>query len=727
MTSPEDDAGLLGRKRVRVRLRPNLLIVPQREGAATRYVVKDPVSLAFFRLDERQHAVVALMDGSRTLDEVREAFEQAHRPERLPAEELEAFAAQLLANGLAISDAPLAGATLYEKGEQLRQRSLRSVVLSALSIRIPLFDPDRLLGRLAPVLGRLFSPGGALLVAAATLSAAALVLTHWGDVLARLPHFRELLTFRALATFWVAFGAVKILHEFGHGLCCRRLGGEVHEMGVLVLLGFPAAYCDVSDAWKLPNKWRRIAVAAAGVYVELLVASIAVFVWWFTDRASLAHQVSFGLILVCGAQTLLFNANPLARFDGYYALSDWLDVPNLADVSWQALRARLLGWLGLPAAPALPLSRGRKNFVVLYAMAAAAYRWCVLVVAFVLLHDALAPYKLGSLVVVLALAVAAAVLAGPLGRAARALTEHGRFREMKPIRLCLVLAGVVLALVVVFAVPFPRTVEGAAVFQVEPEQAERVAAPDCGGFLAEVYARDGQTVREGDVLAVLVNPKLEVAVRINEADLELRRQQRQDLAAQLAESAADDRAAAELRQTDFEIEALAREAASLREQKKRLVLRAPRAGLVLSAPARERAGEWLEKGAEVFRVGNDRALRAVVLLDPEARRQVRGGAGATVRVRGGARSWPAVVSAVAEVEAQQVPPALAKGLGGDVPTTTDPATKQERPHEQHYLVALRLGAADRSVHPGVVGRARIDVGSETLWERVRRSMSGAFR
>lgn len=117
---------------------------------------------------------------------------------------------------------------------------------------------------------------------------------------------------------------MKIIHEFGHGLACKTFGGEVHEMGLLFLVFSPCMYCNVSDAWTLPSKWQRIVISAAGIYVELLIASIATFIWWRTDHGTFINNMCMSLMVVCSVSTFVFNANPLMRFDGYYVLADWL-------------------------------------------------------------------------------------------------------------------------------------------------------------------------------------------------------------------------------------------------------------------------------------------------------------------------------------------------------------------------------------------------------------------
>jgi putative peptide zinc metalloprotease protein len=330
--APTTAAGdLEARKKVRVRLRPNLAFVPQQTGAGMCYILQDPVSLRYFRLDEKQRFVVDRLDGTQTLEEIRAAYEQRFRPDRVTLEELEGFAAQLLDGGLAQTDSPQAGPRLFERAEKQRQQERWARLLNVLSLRVPLFNPNRLLDRFAPWLGFLFTPAFAVVALALMFTALGLVVTHWAEFVARLPAAREYLNVQTVFTLWIALGAVKILHEFGHGLSCKAAGGQVTEMGVLWLLFFPSLYCDVTDSWRIPTKRRRIAVSAAGIYVELLIAALATFGWWLTDPSTTVHVLCLALIVVCSVNTVVLNANPLMRFDGYYILSDWLEIPNLAE------------------------------------------------------------------------------------------------------------------------------------------------------------------------------------------------------------------------------------------------------------------------------------------------------------------------------------------------------------------------------------------------------------
>lgn len=706
---------------MRVRARPNLRIAAQSCGAQTIYVIKDPITMRYFRLDEKQRFLLGLMDGAHTLAEMQTEYERKFRPDRLSFDELEHFVAELLEGGLVQSASPAASRLMVERAKK-QSRQWWLSLLNVLCIKIPLGNPDRFLTRWQAFGSVVF--GRALLACSLALFAAALGLlaTHWQEFLARLPVYEDFFRFETLLCLWLTFGLVKVLHELGHALCCKRMGAEVQEIGVVVLFFFPTLYCNVSDAWLLPNKWRRIAVSAAGIYVELLLAAIATFVWWWTDSATFAHQLAFAVMLFCSVNTVVCNANPLMRFDGYHVLADWLEAPNLAQQCQRTLQAAFLRWLGVEIRDVPPTGRVGTRFLFGFGLASLVYRWYVTALVLFFVFEFMKKHHVPIVGWLLA-AISLTLLIGvPIWGLVRWLHQQGRFPDMKPARLWLslaVLAGLTAAF---FLMPLPMKVRGVALVQTAPEQVHRVIVPEAEGFLEEVHVRDGQRVKADEVLAVLVNPKLEIKARLNEADQALRVQQQNAFIAQFADiDEADDSALAGWQECEHELKALAQEHRTLKEQRDRLILRAPAAGVVMGLVLREEKGKWLDKGTEFCRVGNDETLRVLVLVDSADQRQVQVGSQASIFIHGSAgRQWAGVVTAIAQVEAKNIPAALSNRVGGEVATQHDAATNMEKPHAPHYLVSIYLKGGDPSIQPGLLGRVKIDVASQTMAWRVRR-------
>ncbi|MBU6296142.1 MAG: hypothetical protein KJS91_15785, partial [Planctomycetes bacterium] len=285
MSLAEQKVDVERRKMVRVRLRPDLVIDAHRYEGRTYYIIKDPVSLRYYRLKEHEHFLLGFMDGQKTLNDAQKAYERHYRPDRLKLEDLEAFAQQLVRAGLAQNESPAAGQLLYDRRAKRKRTELVQTLTNLLYIKVPVFDPDRLLRWMLQFTSFVFS--GLFFLASLVLMASAvgLVTLHFDVFLSKLPSYYEFFSFKTIIYLWIALGVVKVIHEFGHGLSCRYYGGEVHEMGFLLLCFSPALYANVSDAWTLPNKWHRIIISAAGIYVELVIASIATFVWWYTPAS----------------------------------------------------------------------------------------------------------------------------------------------------------------------------------------------------------------------------------------------------------------------------------------------------------------------------------------------------------------------------------------------------------------------------------------------------------
>ncbi len=342
--------------------RPGLVIRPL--GGDGRYVVKDPHSGAYFELGEEEHFLLQQLDGEQDAGDVCRAFGERFG-EPLSADDLDGFVAMAAKQGLlrdgeterrsdgeqnprnnSVAPPPSISPSLRPSVSKPRQ--------SLLYWRRNIFDPDRFFTRLAPKIPFFWTPAF-LFVSAACIALATLIVWTGRHELAG--SLRSSLRWETAVLVWLTLLAVTLLHESAHGLTCKHYGGEVHEIGFLLMYFMPCFYCNVSDAWLFPEKSKRLWVTFAGGYFELFLWALAVFVWRVTVPGSLINGLAFVVLSVCGVQTL-FNFNPLLKLDGYYLLSDWLEVPNLRQRSFERFKAhaRRLLWGG--AGPA-PHRRGR--------------------------------------------------------------------------------------------------------------------------------------------------------------------------------------------------------------------------------------------------------------------------------------------------------------------------------------------------------------------------------
>jgi putative peptide zinc metalloprotease protein len=365
---------------------------------------------------------------------------------------------------------------------------------------------------------------------------------------------------------------------------------------------------------------------------------------------------------------------------------------------------------------------------VAYAVLSHAYRCVVLGGTLYIAFGYLKDHRLSAVGHFLALAVALSLFAWPAVRFFHGLRVRGRLPEMRPARVWLLLGAGAALLMFTFGVPLPVKVRGLGLIQVAPSHLRRVATPESGGFLEQVHVRDGQQVRAGEVLAVLTNPKLEIKLRVLEAERALRLQQQAAQVAQRADSpVADEEDVERWQRYHAEVQGLDSQCAQLRERAARLVLRAPCDGAVMALRPIDETGKWLDAGSLICSIGNTGALRTLVLVEPADRKLVAAGAAATVRVHGGgSRVTQGTVRLAAHMEAQNIPPQLSHHAGGEISTYQDPVSRAETPQRQHFLVTVDLADAGPEPTPGVLARVQIDAGAQTIWWRVKRYLAVTF-
>ena len=297
---------------------------------------------------------------------------------------------------------------------------------------------------------------------------------------------------------------MKIIHEFGHGLTAKHFGGEVHEMGMLFLVLTPALYCDVTDSWLLPNKWKRIWISAAGIYVECFLASIATFVWWYSTPG-LLNSLAMATMFICSVNTIMFNANPLLRYDGYYVMADWLEIPNLRIKSTQffgyLFQEKVLG-LEIPVQSYMP--RSRRYLFVTYAIASYIYRWFVTFAILWFLSQVLKPYKLESVSYLLAVGSLVPLVGMPFYQIFKFVRTPGRLRKVKKARAAAFGVAAIALVAGILLIPTPLRIQGSMVLKLaKPEE----VYAEVEGRLVELNVKNGDWVKKDTVLAKLSNPE----------------------------------------------------------------------------------------------------------------------------------------------------------------------------------------------------------------------------
>src|SRR3954447_9707589 len=489
---------------LRVKLRPDLIIQPQFYEGMTHYVIKDPIALKYFRFKVEEYFLLQQLDGAQNLQDVKKSFERKYRPQTISIEDLTRFVAQLHEAGLAQIDSPDQAKVLIRRRRKNRWKKVWQFLANILYIKIPIIDPEKLLSGMYPYFRWLFTPYFVAASVGMMLAALTLVASQWATFSARLPEFQSFFNWHTIFYFWISLAIIKVIHEFGHGLTAKHFGGEVHEMGMLFLVLTPALYCDVTDSWLLPNKWKRIWISAAGIYVECFLASIATFVWWNTEQG-LLNSLCVATMFICSVNTIMFNANPLLRYDGYYVMSDWLEIPNLRVKSTQffsyLFQEKVLG-LELPVQSYMP--RARRSLFVIYAIASYVYRWIVTFSILFFLSQFLKPYKLGSISAIMAIGSLVPLIGMPLYQMFKFVRTPGRMRKVKKARAASFAVVAVATLAGVLLIPTPLRVQGTLVLTAAKPALIYAEVP---GVLREMPIRDGAWVKKGDLIATLSNPE----------------------------------------------------------------------------------------------------------------------------------------------------------------------------------------------------------------------------
>jgi putative peptide zinc metalloprotease protein len=716
------------RKHVRLRLRRDLNIAPQKYEGRTYWVVKDPVAMRYYRFKEQEHFLLQFMDGDHTLDEAQKEYEKRFRPERLKLEDLEHFGQQLLTAGLAQNESPRAGKQLFDRRKKRLRSEWMQTLTNILYIKIPIFDPDKLLTRMMPWCGWVFSGWFLALAHLYFLFTILFVALHFERFYDNLPRYQEFFTFGNLGWMWLALGVVKVIHEFGHGLSCRKYGGEVHEMGALFLCLSPCLYCNVSDAWTMPSKWKRICISYAGIYIELAIAATATFVWWYTPSHPFINNLALCLMVVCSVSTVIFNANPLMRYDGYYVMADWLEIPNLRDRSNRFLKNTVLEYcLGVEVQPETYMATTRKVLFITYAIVSYIYRWVITYSILIFMASFLKPYKLQVVSEMIAIAAAASMVGWPLWRLGKNLHRRGRLPDMKTGRA--VVSGLLVAAVLIafFTVPLPVSrVRQVGLVQLQ-DDAEHPVLLHEDGRLDKLLVHEGQFVHKDDVLAELSNRELDRKFYDAEAQCDILRQQRDQIAQRLSEPLNDREAGSQLRTrmttTQEELSRCEKQLAILKPHREALTLRALADGWVINPPRPDEVGKTFERQqpAPFCTIGNPDRLRILVPVKPSDYRLLRQDREAleregkdlpvTIRIQGrDSHTWKGEWMAMPESEARTILPQLSNKGGGPIPIKPSADPNKLEPVSQQYVLSIAIDNPqnDKAIVPGSMGQVKIE-------------------
>lgn len=737
-------------RKLSLRVRPDLTVRQQRYLGEAYWVVKEPVGLNYFRFHEEEFAILQMLDGQISLEEIKDQFEQEFAPQKITYQDLQQFIGMLHRSGLVISESAGQGRQLRKRRDEKKRKELLGKMSNIFAIRFRGIDPERFLNWSYPMVKWMFHPAVVFFCLALAVSALLLVIIQFDIFRSRLPTFHEFFGRGNWLYLAITMGVVKVLHELGHGFSCKHFGGECHEIGVMILVFTPCLYCNVSDSWMLPSKYRRAMIGASGMYVEMILASIATFLWWFSDPTTLINQLSLSVMFICSVSTLVFNGNPLLRFDGYYILMDLAEIPNLRQKSTEVLKRFMVHLcLGLeqPENPFLPESN--RFLFGLYTVAAVVYRWVVVFSIVWFLNMVLEPYGLKVLGQLLAAVGFFGLVVQPLYRLGKFFYTPGRMHKVKRLNLITSIAVVGTVLGLVIFLPLPYSINCA--FQIAPRDAAPVYV-DVRGQVEAIHVEDGAVVQAGDPLLTLRNHDLELAVIDLQGELTVARERLRGLERR---SHVDDTAGMQIQQAR-EIEATIEKQLQEKQQElSRLNIVAPVDGIVLPVETKQlpneegRLPQWsgspldpknlnasYQPGELICRVGDPQSLEAelvvdqanIDLLDQAMARQAQPIAVLQFDAFPG-RTLTSRVVDVARDEIRAMSPTLSSRAGGDVSTQQDRGSGQLRPLSTSYQARVPLD--DQEDLRGLLtigqhGSAKVYTRWQSLGQRLYRFVARTF-
>lgn len=692
------------------RLRPHARLHRHRYRGELWYLLQDRASGRVHRFTPAARTVIGAMDGERTVGDIWE-FANRSLGERAPTQdEVIQLLGQLHAADLLQSDVTPDVAELFARGKREAKSRRTRAWGNPMAMRLPLWDPERFLEWLRPWIGLVWGRWGALVWLAVVVPALFLMPSHWPELTHNFSD--RVLAVDNLLILSFLFPVIKALHEFGHASATKAGGGEVHDMGLILLVLMPVPYVEASAATAFRSKYQRAIVGAAGMAVELFIAALAFYAWLLVEPG-VTKAALFNVMLIAGVSTLVFNGNPLLRYDAYYILCDLIEMPNLAVRAtryWGYLFERYA--LGAHEVEPPDATRSEKTWFVFYGLAATAYRMFVTIV--IALFIASRFFLIG---VVLALWALAAMALVPLVRALRHVAAAPSLRRRRSRALGVTFGSAAALAFLLVAVPLPYHSDAEGVVWLSEQAIVRTAT---GGFVQRFEAKPGTRVAAGDALVLTYEPTLHAQLLLSEARL-------QELEASYAAEFVADRARAKL--VREKLESARAELALAEERVGDSIVRARASGVFVVPQSADLPGRYFHKGELLgYVIGREDTPLVRVVVPQDAINAVRI---RTDRVRVRLAGRPEVVAEGRIV--RQVPagesylPSRALAVEGGGRIATDPRdAKGPKALERMFQFDVALPGARRLAVFGERAYVRFEHRAEPLALRWYRDLRRLF-
>lgn len=677
------------------------------------YVLHEPFSDQFFRLQPPAYEFVSRLDGERSVDEVwRESIDRD--PENAPGqEEVIQLLSQLYYANLLHYDLPPDSQKLFDRYKERKQSTRHATLRTIMFFRVPLFDPNVVLRYLEPFIKLVLSPFGAAVWIAAVVAAITAVVNRFSELQVQ---SQGILSLSNLPLLYLSIIVIKALHEFGHASAVRRFGGSVHTMGIMFLIFNPLPYTDTTASWSFRSKWQRVLVGSAGMLAEIFVAALAVFVWAGTGAGTL-HALAYNMMIVASVSTVVFNLNPLMRFDGYYILSDLLDIPNLNTRSSRHLRHLVERYaFGFTRSESPTSSRSEAAWLTLFGIASGLYRLAVFSTILLIIAD-----RFLLLGIVMAAVCAVAWVLTPLLRLVNYLATSPRLERtrLRAAGACLLFAALLVGLLAVL--PFPSAFKAPGVLEASKLE---IVANDVAGRLASIEVASGARVSKGAVLVRLENPELDFQVQAVQAHLN---------ESKILEERAIKGNAADLRAIESTAASIRKQLDWLRKEQSDLVVKASEKGVWIAPNVHELSGSWIQRGTQLGEVVDDSSFYFASVISEENASSIFSGSIRQSEVRlAGDPGCSLPVSGMTRIPVEQTQlPSVALGFPGGGSLATSPGSAGVATQPFYELRLQISGCAESPKYQGMSGQVRFQLKPEPLlvqaYRKVRQLVQARYQ
>jgi putative peptide zinc metalloprotease protein len=559
------------------------------------YVLQDHAAGKFQRFTPAAHYLIGLMDGGRTVEEIWQAGRSKLADDAPSQEEMIRLLSQLHAADVLQSDVPPDTIELLQRFDKKQNVKWKQNVRNPLAMRFSIFDPEKFLKASQWIAKPLFGWVGAIIWLVAIAIGLVLLGIHWPELTKDVSD--RILAPQNLVLLWFIYPFLKAFHEFGHAFAVKILGGEVHEMGIMFLVLTPVPYVDASASLAFRSKWQRMLVGAVGVGVELFMAACALMVWVSVEPGSV-RSVAYNVILIAGISSILFNGNPLLRYDGYYVLADLLEIPNLATRGSQYVLYLIQRYpFGVKQAEPPLSTKGERVWFVIYTILSFCYR--------ILIYIGIVQFIAGkflTLGLLLAMWAVIAMIGLPLYKGLKFLFTSPMLRQKRKRAVAITAAVFAAAALVVIAVPFPLATVSEGVLWFGDESFVRSRTE---GFVEKLEAPPGSSVIKGEVLVTCSDPLLKSRIKVLSAQL-------RELEVQYNVKELTDRVQAQVILDD--LKQVRHQIVDARSRADELTIYSPAAGTFFVPTAQDLPGKFLKRGEIIGYVLNDTAISARVVV-----------------------------------------------------------------------------------------------------------------